>query len=235
MLEIAGLSVRYGSVHAVREITLNAVPGRITAILGANGAGKSSVIRAIAGLVSYEGTMKLGTRDLKGLAPNRRAVLGLSCVLEGRRLFRHLTVEENLEIAWRFGERKATFSILRDAVFTDFPILKQKRFIQAGLLSGGQQQMLIVSSTTVRSPSCLLLDEPSLGLAPVIVQQVFDFIVRTNREFNTTVLMTEQMAAIALRISDYGYVMRQGTLVAEGDAETLRQMQGDGRLSKAYL
>ena len=235
MLEIAGLSVRYGSVHAVREITLNAVPGRITAILGANGAGKSSVIRAIAGLVSYEGAMKLGTRDLKGLAPNRRAALGLSCVLEGRRLFRHLTVEENLEIAWRFGERRANFSILRDAVFTDFPILKQKRSIQAGLLSGGQQQMLIVSSTTVRSPSCLLLDEPSLGLAPVIVQQVFDFIVRTNREFNTTVLMTEQMAAIALRISDYGYVMRQGALVAEGDTEILRQMQADGRLSKAYL
>ena len=95
--------------------------------------------------------------------------------------------------------------------------------------------MLIVSSTTVRSPSCLLLDEPSLGLAPVIVQQVFDFIVRTNREFNTTVLMTEQMAAIALRISDYGYVMRQGALVAEGDTEILRQMQADGRLSKAYL
>jgi branched-chain amino acid transport system ATP-binding protein len=120
-------------------------------------------------------------------------------------------------------------------VFTDFPILAAKRYIAAGLLSGGQQQMLIISGTTVRSPNCLLLDEPSLGLAPVIVQQVFDFIVRNNREFNTTVLMTEQMAALALRIADYCYVMRQGALVLEGNAKVLREMQTSGQLSKAYL
>lgn len=235
MLEIRNLSVQYGSVHAVRGVTLEAAPGRITAVLGANGAGKSSLIRAIAGLVPAVGGISLGGQSLQGLPPNRRAGLGLGCVLEGRRLFRDLTVEENLEVAWRFGARTAPFARLRDAVFTDFPILGARRGMPAGLLSGGQQQMLIISGTTVRSPRCLLLDEPSLGLAPVIVQQVFDFIVRTNREFRTTVLMTEQMAALALRIADFGYVMRQGAMVMEGDAALLRATQLDGRLSEAYL
>jgi branched-chain amino acid transport system ATP-binding protein len=235
MLEIADLQVSYGAVRAVRGLTLSAAPGRITALLGANGAGKSSVIRAIAGLAPYTGRIALGGEDVAGRPPHQRAALGLGCVLEGRRLFRELTVEENLEVAWRFGAKKAPFAQMRDAVFTDFPILAQKRAIAAGLLSGGQQQMLIISSTSVRSPSCLLLDEPSLGLAPVIVQQVFDFIVRTNREFKNTVLMTEQMAALALRIADHGYVMRQGALVMHGDRETLRKMHASGELSEAYL
>jgi len=235
MLEIKDLEVSYGTVRAVRNVTLTAAPGRITAILGANGAGKSSLIRAIAGIAPYGGVIMLSGQDLRGYASNHRAAMGLGCVLEGRRLFRDLTVEENLEVAWRFGARKAAFTLMRDAVFTDFPILAAKRYIAAGLLSGGQQQMLIISGTTVRSPNCLLLDEPSLGLAPVIVQQVFDFIVRNNREFNTTVLMTEQMAALALRIADYCYVMRQGALVLEGNAKVLREMQTSGQLSKAYL
>lgn len=235
MLDIKDLSVNYGTVRAVRDVTLSAAPGRITAILGANGAGKSSLIRSVAGLAACSGTITMGGEDLRGLAPNKRAAMGLGCVLEGRRLFRDLTVEENLEVAWRFGARKAPFALMRDAVFTDFPILATKRHIAAGLLSGGQQQMLIISGTTVRSPRCLLLDEPSLGLAPVIVQQVFDFIVRTNREFHTTVLMTEQMAALALRIADHGYVMRQGSLVLQGSAKELHQMQASGELSKAYL
>lgn len=235
MLEIRDLDVSYGTVRAVRGVILSATPGRITAILGANGAGKSSLIRAVAGLVPCNGLITMAGKDLRGMAPNQRAKAGLGCVLEGRRLFRDLTVEENLEVAWRFGARKAPFARMRDAVFADFPILATKRAIAAGLLSGGQQQMLIISGTTVRSPTCLLLDEPSLGLAPVIVQQVFDFIVRTNREFHTTVLMTEQMAALALRIADHGYVMRQGVLVAEGNAQSLRDLQASGRLSEAYL
>ncbi len=235
MLDIRSLAVNYGSVRAVREVSLSAATGRITAILGANGAGKSSLIRAVAGLAPCSGSITLDGQDLGALAPNRRAALGLGCVLEGRRLFRDLTVEENLEVAWRFGARTAPFARMRDAVFTDFPILATKRHISAGLLSGGQQQMLIISGTTVRSPRCLLLDEPSLGLAPVIVQQVFDFIVRTNREFNTTVLMTEQMAALALRVADHGYVMRQGAVVTDGDAASLRAMQASGKLSEAYL
>lgn len=235
MLEINGLDVSYGPVHAVKGLSLSAEPGRITAILGANGAGKSSVIRAVAGLAPGAGQILLGGRPLSGLPPHQRARLGLGCVLEGRRLFRDLTVEENLEVAWRFGRRREPFPRMRDAVFGHFPVLAEKRSIASGLLSGGQQQMLIISSTTVRSPDCLLLDEPSLGLAPVIVQQVFDFIVETNRAMRTTVVLTEQMAALALRIADFGYVMRQGALVLSGDRQVLHDLQRSGRLSEAYL
>lgn len=235
MLEIRHLSISYGPVAAVRDMSMVAEPGRITAILGANGAGKSSIIRAVAGLTASRGEIRLGGKDLSGLEAHQRARLGLGCVLEGRRLFRDLTVEENLEVAWRFGRRKEPFAVMRDAAFAHFPILAQKRAIVSGLLSGGQQQMLIISCTTVRSPDCLLLDEPSLGLAPVIVQQVFDFIVETNRSFNTTVILTEQMAALALRIADYGYVMRQGALVLDGDRDKLRDLQRDQKLTEAYL
>ncbi|WP_420104330.1 ABC transporter ATP-binding protein [Bosea sp. (in: a-proteobacteria)] len=235
MLEIRGLSVSYGPIVAVRELSLVAEPGRITAILGANGAGKSSVIRAVAGLTASRGDIRLAGHDLKGLEAHQRARLGLGCVLEGRRLFRELTIEENLEVAWRFGPRRSPFATMRDATFGHFPILAEKRAVPAGLLSGGQQQMLIISCTTVRSPECLLLDEPSLGLAPVIVQQVFDFIVETSRRLQTTVVLTEQMAALALRIADFGYVMRQGAMVLNGDRETLLEPLHSRKLTEAYL
>lgn len=235
MLEVRDLSVSYGVVRAVRDVSFNAAPGRITAILGANGAGKSSVIRAIVGLASSTGQILMGEHDLAGLAPSRRAKLGLGCVLEGRRLFRDLTVEENLEVAWRFGRRQQPFAAMRDAAFTHFPILGEKRAIASGLLSGGQQQMLIISSTMIRSPDCLLLDEPSLGLAPVIVQKVFAFIVEANRTFKTTIVLTEQVAALALQIADYGYVMRQGSIVLEGDRPSLLGLQNSRKLAEAYL
>lgn len=235
MLEVRDLSVSYGVVRAVREVSFRAAPGRITAILGANGAGKSSVIRAIVGLSASTGRILMGTHDLAGLPPSRRAKLGLGCVLEGRRLFRDLTVEENLEVAWRFGQRREPFAVMRDAAFAHFPILHEKRAIASGLLSGGQQQMLIISSTMIRSPDYLLLDEPSLGLAPVIVQQVFAFIVEANRSLKTTIVLTEQVAALALRIADYGYVMRQGSVVLEGDRKSLLGLQNSRKLAEAYL
>ena len=235
MLEVRDLSVSYGAVNAVRGVSLSVPPGRITAIFGANGAGKSSVIRAIVGLVPSSGAITLDGRDLSRLAPDRRAMLGLGCVLEGRRLFRDLTVEENLKVAWSFGRRRQPFTVMRDAAFGHFPILAEKRNVASGLLSGGQQQMLIISSTMIRSPDCLLLDEPSLGLAPVIVQQVFEFIVEANRNGNTTILLTEQVAALGLRIADYGYVMRQGKTVLEGDKASLLALQNDSKLAEAYL
>lgn len=235
MLEVSNLSVSYGAVRAVRGVSFRAEPGRITAILGANGAGKSSVMRAIVGLADHGGRIGLGDAELSGLPPDRRAALGLGCVLEGRRLFRTLTVEENLEVAWRFGRRREPFAAMRDTVFGHFPILGEKRSLPSGLLSGGQQQMLIISCTTVRSPDCLLLDEPSLGLAPVIVEQVFEFIVRTNREHRTTIVLTEQMARLGLRIADFGYVMRQGTIVLEGDRQALLDPANARRLADAYL
>ena len=235
MLEVRNLSVSYGAVRAVHDVSISVSPGRITAIFGANGAGKSSVIRAIVGLAHSTGTVTMGDHDLTGLAPDRRAALGLGCVLEGRRLFRDLTVEENLKVAWSFGRRRDPFEIMRDAAYSHFPILAEKRGIASGLLSGGQQQMLIISSTMIRSPDCLLLDEPSLGLAPVIVQQVFEFIVEANRLRNTTILLTEQVAALGLRIADYGYVMRQGRTVLEGDKTSLLALQDNRKLAEAYL
>ncbi|MBZ0218400.1 MAG: ABC transporter ATP-binding protein [Fimbriimonadaceae bacterium] len=235
MLELRSLNVSYGAERAVRDLSLQVKLGRITAIFGANGAGKSSVIRAIIGLAPTTGQILLEGKDLSGLTPNHRADLGIGCVLEGRRLFRDLTVEENLEVAWRFGRPKESFGKMRDLAFTHFPILGEKRSIMSGLLSGGQQQMLIISSMTIRSPDYLLLDEPSLGLAPVIVHQVFDYIVETNREFNTAILLTEQMASLGLRIADYGYVMRQGSLVLEGDRDSLLDLQNSRKLSDAYL
>jgi len=177
----------------------------------------------------------MGEHDLTDLSPYRRARLGLGCVLEGRRLFRGLTVQENLEVAWRFGRRRQPLAVMRDAVYSHFPILGEKRAVQAGLLSGGQQQMLIISSTTIRSPDYLLLDEPSLGLAPSIVQQVFAFIVESNRSAKTTIVLTEQVAALALRIADYGYVMRRGAIVLEGDKQSLLDLRNNRKLAEAYL
>lgn len=234
MIDVQDLAIAYGAVRAVKGVSMRAEPGRITALLGANGAGKSSVIRAIMGLVASTGQVSLGGKDLTGLSTEGRAKLGLGCVLEGRRLFRNLTVEENLNVAWRFGRRKEPFATMRDAVFGHFPVLGEKRSVTSGLLSGGQQQMLIISSTTIRSPDYLLLDEPSLGLAPVIVQQLFDFIVDMNRNSHTTILMTEQMATLALRIADYGYVMRQGELVLQGDRAALLDPTSR-KLAEAYL
>jgi branched-chain amino acid transport system ATP-binding protein len=138
-------------------------------------------------------------------------------------------------VAWRFGRRRQSLSVMRDAVYSRFPILGETRAVQAGLLSGGQQQMLIISSTTIRSPDYLLLDEPSLGLAPSIVQQVFAFIVEANRSERTTILLTEQVAALALRIADYGYVMRRGTIVLEGDRQSLLDLRNNRKLAEAYL
>ncbi len=235
MLEVSHLNVSYGAVRAVKDVSFRAPAGAITAIFGANGAGKSSVIRAIVGLAPMTGQVKLGGQEISHLSPSRRARLGLGCVLEGRRLFRDLTVEENLEVAWRFGRRRQPLAAMREAVYDHFPILGEKRAIMAGLLSGGQQQMLIISSTTIRSPDYILLDEPSLGLAPVIVQQVFAYIVEASRSFSTTTVVTEQIAALALRIADYGYVMRQGAVVLEGDKPSLIALQNSRQLAAAYL
>jgi len=235
MLDIRDLNVSYGAIKAVRGLSLQARSGHITAIFGANGAGKSSVMQAVIGLVKHSGQISLNNTVLGDMSPNRRAALGLACVLEGRRLFRNLTVQENLELAWRFGRRKNSFPEMCEVVYQTFPILGQRRTQQAGLLSGGQQQMLIISSTTIRSPDYFLLDEPSLGLAPVIVEQVFDFILAIKSEFKTTILMSEQMASLGLRIADYGYVMRQGDLVLKGDRASLLGPENREKLKAAYL
>ncbi len=236
MLEIRDLIVSYGAIEAVRGVTLTAAPGAITAIVGANGAGKSSLLRAITGLAPIKsGSVLLDGKDITKLPASRRAELGLAHAMEGRRIFRQLTVEENLQLAWQFGRRRNAWADALERVFVTFPILKDKRRVQAGLLSGGQQQMMIVSVATICNPSYLLLDEPSLGLAPIIVQEIYTFFTERCREDGTTVLLAEQMAALALKVSEHGYVLRQGRVVREGPSKELVDSGLVAALSSAYL
>jgi len=236
MLELRKLTVAYGAIRALHEVDLVARPGRITAILGANGAGKSSLLKAIAGVVpAAGGAVLLGGDDLTGLPAHQRARRGVSLAMEGRRLFRDMTVEENLMLAWSFGPRRRPFAEAAERVFEAFPILRERRHARSGMLSGGQQQMLILSSVTIREPDYMLLDEPSLGLAPIIVAQIFEFITAYARGRETTVVIAEQMAAMALRVADYGYVLRGGRVVMQGDAAELAKADIVSQLSAAYL
>ena len=233
MLEVRDLAVRYGAVEAVRGVSLVAEGGSVTAILGVNGAGKSSVMKAISGLVpAAGGSILLEGRDITRLPAHERARLGISHALEGRRLFHRMTVEENLKVAWDFRGPGGGFAAAAERAFEAFPVLAERRRTAAGTLSGGQQQMLILAAAVIHQPRYLLLDEPSLGLAPVVVQQIFRFIEHVCRERHTTVVLCEQVAALALRVARYGYVLRRGEVVQHGEAEVLR---ADSSLAAAYL
>jgi branched-chain amino acid transport system ATP-binding protein len=236
MLELSHIDVAYGNIQALHGIDLVARPGEITAVLGANGAGKSSLLKSVAGLAPITGgTVKVDGQDLTRMPTHVRAGQGLSLAMEGRRLFRGLTVEENLSLAWSFGPRRTPFAQAVEQVYTSFPILKERRLGKSGMLSGGQQQMLILSSVTIREPRYMLLDEPSLGLAPIIVQQIFDFITEYSQARKTTVVIAEQMASMALKVAHHGYVLRHGKVVMQGTADELKQADVINQLSAAYL
>ncbi len=236
MLELKNVSVSYGSIHALRGIDMVAQAGRITAVLGANGAGKSSLLRAIAGIAPIsDGDLLYRSASLKQHPAHRRARMGISFAMEGRRLFRHMAVEENLLLAWSFGPRRTPFAQAVAMVYDAFPILGERRATKAGMLSGGQQQMLILSSVTIREPDLMLLDEPSLGLAPIIVSQIFDFITGYAKARETAVVLAEQMAVMALRVADYGYVLRGGQVVMHGASSDLVKADIVSKLSAAYL
>lgn len=236
MLEVQDLHVGYGAVQALQGVTLGATAGGITAVLGANGAGKSSLLRAISGIAPVvQGRILLDGRDITALPASARARLGLAHAMEGRRLFRQLTVEDNLKLAWSFGARDVPLAEAIAEVYQRFPILGQRARTPAGLLSGGQQQMLILSCATIRSPRYLLLDEPSLGLAPIIVQQIYAFITDYARRSGTAVLIAEQIATLALKVSDRGYVLRRGRVVLEGRSEELLADGSEDQLAANYL
>jgi branched-chain amino acid transport system ATP-binding protein len=233
MLECKRLSVRYGPIQALQDCSLTIATGTITAILGANGAGKSSLMRAIAGLVPVTaGTISIDGEDVTALPPQRRARLGLSLALEGRRLLHRMTVEENLEVAWDFRHRTGDFKTASEKAYARFPMLAGRRKTLAGLLSGGQQQMLILSSALIHEPRYLLLDEPSLGLAPVIVQQIYAAIRTVSQDSGMTILLSEQAAPLALSIAQSAYVLRRGRIAHQGTAADLA---ADPSLSAAYL
>jgi len=235
MLEVRNLQVSYGAIDAVRGVSLTARPGSITALIGANGAGKSSLMRAISGVTPAKGgQILLDGKDITRMPPHERARMGVAHAMEGRRIFHQHTVEENLITAWHFRKPQGSFKAALESVYGNFPILEQRRSAKAGTLSGGQQQMLILSMATLHAPRFVLLDEPSLGLAPIIVSQIFEFIKGYCAQGDRVVLLSEQMASLALRVADFGYVLKHGQIVFEGTREVLTS-DAAAELSSAYL
>ncbi|MFN6992171.1 MAG: ABC transporter ATP-binding protein [Fervidobacterium sp.] len=209
-LEVKKLQVWYGPIHAVKGIDLKVSQGKITAILGANGAGKSSTLNAIAGGVKYTGSIFIGDESIDNVPVHKRVERGIVLCPEGRGIFYSMTVKENL-LAGAYKIKKPNFSF----IFEIFPVLKERLNQLAGTLSGGEQQMLAIARSLMSEPRYLLLDEPSLGLAPVIVQKIAQVISKIN-ELGISVLLVEQNTSLALNISHYAYILENGRVTAEG-------------------
>jgi len=232
MLNIKDLHVHYGGIHAIKGISLEVPRGKVVTLIGANGAGKSSTLRAIAGIVKKSsGSIELEGREISGLAPEDIVKSGIMMAPEGRKILPHLTVLENLKLG--AFSRNDPEGIDRDLawVYELFPRLKERAWQKGGTLSGGEQQMLAVGRALMGSPSLLMLDEPSLGLAPILVKDVFDIIQAINNE-GKTVLLVEQNAYAALKIADAAYVLEVGRIVLSG---TGKQLLNDPKVREAYL
>jgi len=224
LLQVSNLETYYGPIMAIRGVSFEVVRGRIVTILGANGAGKTTVLKTVSGVMDpQKGTVTFDGREIQGMDPDRVARLGLSHVPEGREIFPLLTVAENLGMGAYM--RSDADGIARDLemVYGYFPVLRSRARQRAGQLSGGEQQMLAISRALMARPTMMLLDEPSLGLAPKLVTEIFDIIVRINREQGVTVLLVEQSANIALHVADYGYVLEVGRIVMEDTCARLRE------------
>ena len=233
LLDISGLSVFYGGIRALDGIDLSLEKGEIVTVLGANGAGKSTLLQAVAGLLPIgEGSIVFGGEILNKVPAHEIVRKGISLSPEGRRVFPTLTVEENLNLG-AYTRRGRTTEVLKakDRVFTLFPILKERKRQLAGTLSGGEQQMLAIGRALMSEPGVLLLDEPSLGLAPILVKQIFDIIAEINAQ-GTTILLVEQNAHKALTIASRGYVLENGRIAASGLSQDLKS---DPRIREAYL
>ncbi len=232
-LEVSGLSVGYGTVPVVHDAGVVLHAGRATALVGANGAGKSTLLKGISGLLpGTTGSVRMQGRDLGPLAAEARVAAGLSHVAEGRRIFRAQSVDDNLELgAYALKLSRTELARRRDECFALFPILATRRHLPAGSLSGGQQQMLAIAQALVRSPSVLMLDEPSLGLAPVVIDEVFGVLAKV-REQGRAILLVEQVVEQALAFADDAYVMQSGRIIAHG---TPAELQSRDVVRRAYL
>ena len=232
MLKVTDLTVNYGTIEAVRGLSFEVTAGQVVAIIGANGAGKSTTLNAISGLLKpVRGRIELDGREITGLRPDQVARLGLAQVPEGREVLATLNVEENLRLgAYTRNDRPEIEKDLR-AMFQRFPILEKRRKQPAGLMSGGEQQMLAVARALMARPKLLILDEPSMGLAPLIVNQIFEIITEIHAQ-GVTLLLVEQNARKALQVADYAYVLERGELVHAAPAADLRN---DPRIVAAYL
>jgi branched-chain amino acid transport system ATP-binding protein len=233
LLEAEGLQLAYGEISACRDVSLHVAQGEIVTLIGANGAGKSTTLRAVAGaLLPRAGSIHFRGHDITRLPSYERSKLGISLVPEGRRVFPFLTVRENLELgAFKYRKEGAKVRGLMDKVFDMFPRLRERRSQNAGTLSGGEQQMLALGRAIMSEPHLICLDEPSLGLAPMVVQDIFRTIKAINAA-GTSVLLVEQNARYALETASRGYVLQTGSIIASGPCAALRD---DDRVRQAYL
>lgn len=232
MLKIEDLHVYYGGIHALKGLSLEVADGQIVTLIGANGAGKSSTLRSISGLVkNKKGKILFEGRNILGKNPETLVSAGIAMCPEGRRILPHLTVMENLMLGAYIRNDKAGIAKDLDWVFELFPRLKERTWQKGGTLSGGEQQMLALGRALMSRPKLLMLDEPSLGLAPLLVKEVFD-IIRTINAEGKTVLLVEQNAFAALKVANYAYVLEVGEIVLEGTGENLIQ---DPKVKEAYL
>ncbi|RGE40627.1 ABC transporter ATP-binding protein [Comamonas testosteroni] len=223
VLELRNVESAYGPIKAIRGVSLQVKQGEISTVLGANGAGKTSILKTISGILDpNKGQVMFLGEEITALDPSKIVQRGLSHVPEGREVFPLLSVHDNLLMgAYTRKDRDAVAKDM-EAVYAYFPILKERAAQDAGLLSGGQQQMLAISRAIMAKPSLILLDEPSLGLSPKLTKEIFEIVVRINRERGTTILLVEQNANMALNASDYGYVLENGRIVMEDTCARLR-------------
>ena len=231
MLKVDHMNVYYGNIHAVKDISFVVDSGSIVTLIGANGAGKSSILKTISGLMrSKGGSIVFDGKEINNTPPHAIVKQGLSHVPEGRRVFLQQSVQENLEMG-HYTQPKSTLKERLEEVYTKFPRLKERRKQLAGTLSGGEQQMLAMGRALMVMPKLLMLDEPSMGLAPLLVEQIFEIIVLLNKK-GITILLVEQNARMALNIANKGYVLETGKIVASDNAKTLLT---DDSVRKAYL
>lgn len=233
MLEIKNLFVNYGVISALQEISLTVKQGGIVTLIGANGAGKTTTLKAISGLLKARGGEILYQgKNIANLPPHQIVRLGISHVPEGRMIFANLTVMENLMMGAYLQNDKTVIARELDYVLTTFPRLKERQKQIAGTLSGGEQQMLAIGRALMSTPKFLMLDEPSLGLAPLLVKTIFEKIVEINQQHGITILLVEQNANLALEISHYGYVLETGRITLQDQSAALRQ---NPQIRSAYL
>ena len=231
MLKVEGINVYYDSIHAVKDVSLKVSEGEIVTLIGTNGAGKSTILQTISGLLrSRTGSIHFMDKNIGNTAPHKIVEQGLAQVLEGRRIFLRMTVKENLEMG-AYSQKGVNLPDELARAYSLFPRLKERRKQVAGTLSGGEQQMLAVGRALMSRPKLLMLDEPSMGLAPILVEQIFSTIVEMNKA-GATILLVEQNAQMALSVASRAYVLETGRIVMQGDAHKLADNE---EVKKAYL
>lgn len=231
MLAVNDINVYYGAIHAIKGVSFRVNDGEVVTLIGANGAGKSTILNTVSGLLrAKSGTVDFLGKHLVGVAAHKIVEMGIAHVPEGRRIFLQMTVEENLEMG-AYTQRSATIREDIDRIYQQFPRLKERRRQISGTLSGGEQQMLAMGRGLMSNPKLLMLDEPSMGLAPILVEQIFE-IIRDLHKAGTTILLVEQNARMALSVANRGYVLETGKIVATGTGADLLSNEA---VKKAYL